>query len=121
MTHASVPAEKRLELGILDNMIRLSVGIEHEADLLADLAQALTQAGFYGPMGDAPFAIGSAAKAAVEQPLDGVVGAVGAMGGALGMAGAALMDVWPLSGSLSEPSTPSAAGSPGKIDLRSGR
>jgi cystathionine beta-lyase/cystathionine gamma-synthase len=41
MTHASVPAEERERLGITGGMIRLSVGIEDEDDLLADLAQAL--------------------------------------------------------------------------------
>jgi cystathionine beta-lyase/cystathionine gamma-synthase len=41
MTHASVPAEKRAALGIDDRMIRLSVGIEDAADLIADLDQAL--------------------------------------------------------------------------------
>lgn len=41
MTHASVPAEVRKELGIHDNLIRLSVGIENAADLIADLKQAL--------------------------------------------------------------------------------
>ena len=43
MTHASVPAESRKALGILDTMIRVSVGIEDEADLVADLTQALSQ------------------------------------------------------------------------------
>jgi len=33
MTHASVPLEKRQELGISDNLIRLSVGIEHIDDV----------------------------------------------------------------------------------------
>lgn len=42
MTHASVPAEKRKELGIEDGFIRLSVGIEHINDLQADLEYALT-------------------------------------------------------------------------------
>ena len=42
MTHASVPAEMRKELGIDDGLIRLSVGIEDKEDLLADLAQALS-------------------------------------------------------------------------------
>lgn len=42
MTHASVPPEIRAELGIDDGLIRLSVGIEHEDDLIADLEQALT-------------------------------------------------------------------------------
>lgn len=41
MTHASVPAEVRAELGISDGLIRLSVGIEDIDDLLADLTQAL--------------------------------------------------------------------------------
>jgi len=41
MTHASVPAENRAELGISDQLIRLSVGIEALDDLLADLDQAL--------------------------------------------------------------------------------
>jgi cystathionine beta-lyase/cystathionine gamma-synthase len=41
MTHASVPPEKRAELGITDGLVRLSVGIEDEADLVADLEQAL--------------------------------------------------------------------------------
>jgi len=41
MTHASIPAETRRELGILDNLIRISVGIEEMEDLRADLAQAL--------------------------------------------------------------------------------
>ncbi|PCJ50636.1 MAG: cystathionine beta-lyase [Gammaproteobacteria bacterium] len=40
MTHASLPAEKREELGIADNFVRLSVGIESEADLINDLEQA---------------------------------------------------------------------------------
>ncbi len=41
MTHASVPAEERDKLGISDQLIRLSVGIEALDDLLADLDQAL--------------------------------------------------------------------------------
>lgn len=40
MTHASVPAETRKQLGIDDSLIRLSVGIEHIDDLLWDLEQA---------------------------------------------------------------------------------
>ena len=42
MTHASVPADVRAELGISDGLVRLSVGIEHTPDLLADLEQALS-------------------------------------------------------------------------------
>ena len=45
MTHASVPAEQRLATGIDDGLIRLSVGIEDAADLLADLEQALGASG----------------------------------------------------------------------------
>jgi cystathionine gamma-lyase len=41
MTHASVPPEERAKLGISDNLIRLSVGIEDVGDLLEDLKQAL--------------------------------------------------------------------------------
>ena len=37
MTHASIPAEKRAELGITDDLVRLSVGIEDAEDLIADL------------------------------------------------------------------------------------
>lgn len=42
MTHASVPAENRKALGIHDNLVRVSVGIEDIADLLKDLEQALS-------------------------------------------------------------------------------
>lgn len=41
MTHASVPEEARAVLGINDQLIRLSVGLETERDILADLDQAL--------------------------------------------------------------------------------
>ncbi len=41
MTHASVPPDKRAELGITDGLVRISVGIEDATDLLADLEQAL--------------------------------------------------------------------------------
>lgn len=41
MTHASIPAETRKQLGIHDNLIRISVGIEDIADLIADFEQAL--------------------------------------------------------------------------------
>jgi cystathionine gamma-lyase len=40
MTHASIPANIRKQLGIHDNLIRLSVGIEHIDDLLNDLEVA---------------------------------------------------------------------------------
>jgi len=42
MTHASIPQETRLKLGIQDNLIRLSVGIEDLEDLKKDLEQALS-------------------------------------------------------------------------------
>ncbi len=41
MTHASIPKEEREKTGVVDSLIRLSVGIEDEADLIADLAQAI--------------------------------------------------------------------------------
>ena len=41
MTHASIPPEKRAELGIVDNLIRLSVGIEDSRDLVAELQNSL--------------------------------------------------------------------------------
>lgn len=41
MTHASIPREERLKVGLTDSLIRLSVGIEDVDDLLADLQQAL--------------------------------------------------------------------------------
>jgi cystathionine gamma-lyase len=42
MTHASIPAEKRAELGITDGFIRLSVGVENVEDLINELAFALS-------------------------------------------------------------------------------
>lgn len=41
MSHGSLPAELRAKLGITDNLVRLSVGIEDVQDLIADLGQAL--------------------------------------------------------------------------------
>lgn len=41
MTHASIPEEKRKEIGITDDLVRLSVGVEDADDLLEDLRQAL--------------------------------------------------------------------------------
>ena len=43
MTHASVPADVRQQLGISDTLVRLSVGIEDVADLIADLEQGLAR------------------------------------------------------------------------------
>src|SRR5687767_6161422 len=42
MTHASIPAEQRAALGLSDQLIRLSPGIEHAGDLIADLIDGLT-------------------------------------------------------------------------------
>ena len=41
MTHASIPREERLKVGLTDSLIRLSVGVEDIEDLKADLDQAL--------------------------------------------------------------------------------
>jgi cystathionine gamma-lyase len=43
MTHASIPKPTRKQLGILDGLIRLSVGLESERDLRADLERALSR------------------------------------------------------------------------------
>ena len=43
MTHASIPKEEREKVGVTENLIRLSVGIENKKDLLADLEQALAK------------------------------------------------------------------------------
>jgi methionine-gamma-lyase len=43
MTNANTPPEERLKAGITDGLIRLSVGIENAADLIADLEQALNK------------------------------------------------------------------------------
>jgi methionine-gamma-lyase len=44
MTHSGVPAEIREKIGVLDSTIRLSIGVEHPSDLIADIAQALSAA-----------------------------------------------------------------------------
>ena len=41
MTHASIPREKRLENGLSDTLIRLSIGIEDADDLIEDLNKAI--------------------------------------------------------------------------------
>jgi cystathionine gamma-lyase / homocysteine desulfhydrase len=41
MTHASIPAERRADLGITDGLVRISVGLEDVEDLIEDLTQAL--------------------------------------------------------------------------------
>ena len=42
MTHASIPSDRRKELGITDGLIRISVGLEDVEDIIWDLDQALT-------------------------------------------------------------------------------
>ncbi|MBL0373707.1 cystathionine gamma-synthase family protein [Rhizobium sp. KVB221] len=44
MTHSGVPADVRHRIGVMESTIRLSIGIEHPDDLIADLAQALDHA-----------------------------------------------------------------------------
>jgi cystathionine gamma-lyase len=41
MTHASIPREDRIKNGLVDSLIRLSVGIEDVEDLIEDLKQAI--------------------------------------------------------------------------------
>src|SRR6185369_8249021 len=41
MTHASIPKEIREKAGIVDSLLRLSVGVEDEKDLIEDLRQAI--------------------------------------------------------------------------------
>jgi cystathionine beta-lyase/cystathionine gamma-synthase len=43
MTNASIPREQRMAGGLLDSLIRLSVGLEHADDLIADLDAALAK------------------------------------------------------------------------------
>ena len=42
MTHIAVPAERKRRFGLLDNLVRISVGVEHPDDLIADLRNALS-------------------------------------------------------------------------------
>jgi methionine-gamma-lyase len=43
MTHLSVPQERKDALGITDNLVRISIGIEDADDLISDFDQALAQ------------------------------------------------------------------------------
>ena len=43
MTHASIPREERIKTGLVDSLLRLSVGVEDTEDLIEDLEQALSQ------------------------------------------------------------------------------
>jgi methionine-gamma-lyase len=41
MTHSDVPPDAQRRMGITEGLVRLSVGVEHPEDLIADLSQAL--------------------------------------------------------------------------------
>ncbi len=56
MTHADVPADEQRAIGITPALVRLSVGIEHPDDLIADLEQALAAAGEAVPAAGPPAA-----------------------------------------------------------------
>jgi cystathionine beta-lyase len=43
MTHASIPKEEREKVGLVDSLIRLSVGVEDVEDLKKDLSDALAK------------------------------------------------------------------------------
>jgi cystathionine beta-lyase len=43
MTHASIPREERMKSGLVDSLIRLSIGVEDHEDIIADLEQALAK------------------------------------------------------------------------------
>jgi cystathionine beta-lyase/cystathionine gamma-synthase len=43
MTHASVPADRRMAMGLSDALVRLSCGVEDVDDLIADIDQALAK------------------------------------------------------------------------------
>jgi cystathionine gamma-lyase len=45
MTHAAVPPEERLRIGVTDGLVRISVGLEEADDIIRDLDQALRKAG----------------------------------------------------------------------------
>ena len=52
MSHASIPEQERLKIGITDSLVRLSVGIEDIEDLLADILEYRKGAEFDISMGD---------------------------------------------------------------------
>jgi methionine-gamma-lyase len=43
MTHSELDPDERIAMGITDKMVRLSIGVEHQEDLMLDLDQALEQ------------------------------------------------------------------------------
>ncbi len=48
MTHAAMSEQARREAGISETLLRLLIGIEHEADLVSDISSALERAGCAG-------------------------------------------------------------------------
>ncbi len=58
MTHADVPRAQRDEIGLSDGLIRLSVGLEEPADIIADLAQAIAAAPYSSSRPQTPAAPG---------------------------------------------------------------
>jgi methionine-gamma-lyase len=42
MTHSDIPPDRQVKMGITSSMLRISVGIEHPEDVIADLSQALS-------------------------------------------------------------------------------
>lgn len=50
MTHAGVPAQQKQQFGISENLIRLSIGVEHADDLVSDLEQALSVSSIIQPV-----------------------------------------------------------------------
>lgn len=44
MTHANVPEKERIQIGITNSLMRLSIGLEDVEDLIEDLAQAFEKA-----------------------------------------------------------------------------
>jgi len=68
MTHSDVPPEEREAIGITPGLVRLSVGIEHPADLIADLEHALAAAAAAGgpAPGEEPPKAPAVEEAAVE-------------------------------------------------------
>ena len=45
MTHSGVPEEERLQMGISDSLLRLSIGLEHADDLIKDMESAFSAMG----------------------------------------------------------------------------
>ncbi|MEM6413431.1 MAG: cystathionine gamma-synthase [Pseudomonadota bacterium] len=67
MTHAAMPPEARAEAGISDRLVRLSIGLEHEEDLAADIKYALSAA-----QQDEPVASGPSRKRVTSPAVDKV-------------------------------------------------